>query len=131
MIRHGLAALLVLTSATVARAAEPDLPPSDPPEALEPLLPPDDPDSAPPPPIVQSEDDAQSKALDALFAQLAKADDPQFAKRIASAVQALWQRSGSDTIDLLMARSTEAQRKSKIGIAIRLMDEVVSLRPDY
>ncbi|HEY0293056.1 MAG TPA: tetratricopeptide repeat protein, partial [Hansschlegelia sp.] len=47
------------------------------------------------------------------------------------AVQALWQRSGSDTIDLLMARSTEAQRKSKIGIAIRLMDEVVSLRPDY
>lgn len=70
-------------------------------------------------------------AVDALLGQLAKADDPRLARRIAGAIQAIWARSGSDTIDLLTTRAQEAQRARKIDVAIKLMDEVVSLRPDY
>ncbi|MFJ5487662.1 tetratricopeptide repeat protein [Hansschlegelia beijingensis] len=73
----------------------------------------------------------KGEALDELLVQLAKADEPGAAKRIAAAVQALWRRTGSDTIDLLLTRSTQAQRQSKIDIAIKLMDEVVSLKPEF
>jgi tetratricopeptide (TPR) repeat protein len=72
-----------------------------------------------------------SKAVDELLARLAKAQDPRAAKRIASAVQALWMRSGSDTVDLLTARSAEAQRAKKLDMAIKLMDEAVGMRPDF
>ncbi len=70
-------------------------------------------------------------ALDELLGRLSKTDDPRSAKRIAGAVQALWLRSGSETIDLLTARAGEAQRGQKLDAAIKLMDEVVSLRPDF
>lgn len=73
----------------------------------------------------------ERKAVDDLLGRLAKTDEPQAARRIAGAVQALWRRSGSDTIDLLTTRAAEAQRDAKLDIAIKLMDEVVSLKPDY
>lgn len=71
------------------------------------------------------------RAVDELLGRLAKTEDPATAKRIAGAVQALWSRSGSDTVDLLVARAAEAQQKSKTDIALGLLDEVVSLKPDY
>ena len=71
------------------------------------------------------------RAVDELLARLAKTDDPNSAKRIAGGVQALWMRSGSDTIDLLTARASEAQRAQKLDVAVKLMDEVVSLKSDY
>jgi tetratricopeptide (TPR) repeat protein len=115
MIRHGLAALL-LVIAVPATAQQPG-----PPQAAEPA----------PPAAAQSEPEARARAVDELLGQLSKAQDPALAKRLAAAVQALWRRSGSDTVDLLAARSVEAQRAQKVDVAIKLMDEVVSLRPDY
>ncbi|MFC7051078.1 tetratricopeptide repeat protein [Hansschlegelia quercus] len=84
-----------------------------------------------PPAAAPSEPDARAKAVGELLGQLSKAQDPALAKRLAAAVQALWRRSGSDTVDLLTARSVEAQRGQKVDVAIKLMDEVVSLQPDY
>ncbi|HVI28804.1 tetratricopeptide repeat protein [Hansschlegelia sp.] len=122
MIRCGLAVSLLLLQLGAAFAAEPELAPSDPPESLAPAAP-----AAPEP----RDRAVQGQALDELLVQLAKADEPRTAKRIAAAVQALWRRSGSDTIDLLLTRSTQAQRQSKLDVAIKLMDEVVSLKPDF
>ena len=95
--------------------------------------------SAPEAPRLASPDPAETssapydtaKAADDLLGRLAKTDDPQAAKRIAAAVQAMWTRSGSDTVDLLVARAGEAQRARKLDVAIRLMDEVVGMKPDY
>jgi len=116
MIRNGLAALLLVFAALPATAHQPARP-----SAADPT----------PPAVAQSEPDARAKAIDELLGQLSKAQDPALARRLAAAVQALWRRSGSDTVDLLTARSVEAQKAQKVEIAIKLMDEVVSLRPDY
>ncbi|TBN51901.1 tetratricopeptide repeat protein [Hansschlegelia quercus] len=116
MIRNGLAALLLVFAAAPATAQQPA-----PPMAAEPA----------PPAAAPSEPDARAKAVGELLGQLSKAQDPALAKRLAAAVQALWRRSGSDTVDLLTARSVEAQRGQKVDVAIKLMDEVVSLQPDY
>lgn len=85
-------------------------------------------DAAPKAPAPQADG---RRAVDDLLGRLAKADDPRSAKRIAGGVQALWMRSGSDTIDLLTARANEAQRAQKLDVAVKLMDEVVSLKPDF
>lgn len=79
----------------------------------------------------ENEADAEAKALDDLLGRLAKTREPAAAKRVAGAIQRLWRRSGSDTVDLLTARATDAQRKAKIEVALKLLDEVVSLKPDF
>lgn len=131
MIRIALASLAILFAAAAVVAAEPQLAPSDPPESLRRDAPPAGPPAATAPLAGATDRQAHDKAADELLVQLAKAQDPALAKRIAAAVQALWRRSGSDTIDLLTSRSIEAQRAAKVDVATRLMDEVVSLRPDY
>jgi tetratricopeptide (TPR) repeat protein len=107
-------AIAILTGSAPARAQSPEPPRPDAPSPGEPA-PAYDP----------------AKAVDDLLVRLAKTDDPQAARRIAAAVQALWSRSGSDTVDLLVSRATEAQRAQKLDVAIRLMDEVVGMKPDY
>ncbi|MFD1702471.1 tetratricopeptide repeat protein [Methylopila henanensis] len=123
-----LAALLSLGGA-LAAMAQPALPPDASPEGSTPTLP-APPPAAPPPADAPSAAD-QGKAVDALLERLAKTEDPAAARRIAGAVQALWMRSGSDTADLLTSRALEAQRKAKADVAIKLMDRVVSLRPEF
>lgn len=84
-----------------------------------------------PAPKPLDEADARTQAADDLLGRLAKTQEPTAAKRIAAAVQALWLRSGSDTVDLLTSRAGEAQRKQKIDVAIKLMDEALAQRPDF
>lgn len=124
---------LALISTSALHAQEPGQPPAAQ------AAPDGDPKASPLPPPKAADaksSDKQTpfdkqKAVDELFARLAKAQDPATAQRIAGAVQALWTRSGSDTIDLLATRANEAQRAQKLDVAIKLMDEVVSLKPDY
>lgn len=143
MVRILMAAAFsfALTSASLAQQPPGPLAPGEPapPGAVEPPGP--DPEAGAPPPGAEGAPNAapksegleadRSKAVDELLGRLAKADDAQAAKRIASAVQTLWMRSGSDTVDLLTARAFEAQRAKKIEMAIKLMDEAVGLRPDF
>ncbi|QZN98302.1 tetratricopeptide repeat protein [Chenggangzhangella methanolivorans] len=118
MIR-AVSAALALLMASAAAAQTPPAPPSA--------------DvTGPSAPAKSLEDpDTRRKAADDLLGRLAKTEDATSAKRIAAAVQALWLRSGSDTVDLLTSRAGEAQRAQKLDVAIKLMDEVVSLRPDF
>lgn len=82
---------------------------------------------APKPPLAVS----RRQSLDRLYVKLAGAKDEDEAKGIASLIGAIWQRSGSDTTDLLMARADKAIDGKNYDLAIRLLDRVVDLQPSF
>lgn len=128
MVRFASASLLALGLLTAPLSAQQAPEQSDAPPPQSTPLPPV-PDAGPKKSAGFGED--KRRAVDELLGRLSKTEEPEAAKRIAGAVQALWLRSGSDTIDLLTSRAADAQRASKLDVAIRIMDEVVSLKPDY
>jgi tetratricopeptide (TPR) repeat protein len=66
-----------------------------------------------------------------LYAHLAKAPDAEQAAPIAKTIETLWLRSGSDTIGLLMRRALKAVGEQRTDLALKLLDAVVDLAPDY
>ncbi len=73
----------------------------------------------------------KAKLLNDLYAHLATAEDEQAAKPIAETIERLWLYSGSDTISLLMERSAAALAAKNSELALKLLDNVVALAPDY
>jgi tetratricopeptide (TPR) repeat protein len=73
----------------------------------------------------------KAKLLNDLYAHLASAEDEQAAKPIAETIERLWLYSGSDTINLLMERSAAALAAKNSELALKLLDNVVALAPDY
>jgi tetratricopeptide (TPR) repeat protein len=69
--------------------------------------------------------------LDTLFAGLKVAPDAESAKAIEDRIWALWMVSGSDTCNLLMLRAKAAADEKDYDLAIKLLDAVVALKPDY
>jgi len=72
----------------------------------------------------------QSRA-DQLFERLAAARDEAEAANLTEQIERLWQRSGSDTIDLLMTRAREASAGKDGVLALDLLDSVLALKPDW
>jgi tetratricopeptide (TPR) repeat protein len=72
----------------------------------------------------------REERLARLFDRLGKAKSADEAKLLQDAIQTIWLRSGSDTVDLLMARAQTLQR-GDADAAVVLLDKVVSMRPDY
>lgn len=75
--------------------------------------------------------DSKAEILEALHQRLKSAPDPDSAVKVAAAIEALWLQSGSDTVDLLMRRSSYALEKKNFGLALELLDAIVSIKPDY
>jgi tetratricopeptide (TPR) repeat protein len=73
----------------------------------------------------------REKTLSDLYALLATADDEETAKAITDAIERVWLHSGSATIDLLMERSIKAMSEKKVDLALKLLDHVVELAPDF
>jgi tetratricopeptide (TPR) repeat protein len=73
----------------------------------------------------------RTKNLDFLFEALKAAPDADSAKLVEGRIWALWLASGSDTADLLMSRVKQATDAKDTKLAIRLLDAVIELRPDY
>jgi tetratricopeptide (TPR) repeat protein len=69
--------------------------------------------------------------LDTLFAGLKIAPDEASAKAIEDRIWALWIESGSDTCDLLMTRVKEATDDKDYDLALRLLNAIIAIRPDY
>jgi tetratricopeptide (TPR) repeat protein len=69
--------------------------------------------------------------LDTLFAGLKIAPDAESAKAIEDRIWALWMVSGSDTCNLLMARVKAAADEKDYDLAVKLLDAVIALKPDY
>lgn len=88
---------------------------------------------APPPIAVQQPRTPaeREKALSDLYAHLATAANAEGAKQVASSIERLWLNSGSDTVAVLMERATAAHQGKKPDLALKLLDAVVELAPDF
>ena len=76
--------------------------------------------------------DPQSlQLMNKFYDRLAGAQDAQSASMLEDAIEIMWARSGSDTVDLLMARSLEAVKKQAPELAIKLLDSVTEMAPSY
>src|ERR1700730_8279092 len=71
------------------------------------------------------------KNLEFLFEALKPAPDADSAKLVEGRIWALWLASGSDTTDLLMSRVKSAMENKDNALAIKLLDAVIRLKPDY
>lgn len=82
---------------------------------------------AKPPPAVEA---TREERIETLFETL-KADDEGAAKAAEEQIVELWLESGSPTIDLLMRWTLGAMQKKDYGLALDLLDRIVTMRPEY
>jgi tetratricopeptide (TPR) repeat protein len=73
----------------------------------------------------------REKALSDLYALLATADGETAATSVAASIERMWLNSGSDTVAVLMDRAMQATQAKKPTLALKLLDAVVGLAPDY
>ena len=69
--------------------------------------------------------------LDFLFGALKVAPDDESAKAIEERIWAVWIVSHSDTTNLLMRRVKTAVEKKDLDLAIKLLNAIVKIKPDY
>jgi tetratricopeptide (TPR) repeat protein len=69
--------------------------------------------------------------LDFLFGALKVAPDEASAKSIEERIWALWLVSKSDTTNLLMTRVKTAMDGEDLDLAIKLLDAIIKIKPDY
>lgn len=72
-----------------------------------------------------------AKNLDFLFGALKAAPDQESAKAVEARIWALWTATPSDTAALLMSRAKVAMDSKDTDVALKLLDAVIKLRPDY
>src|SRR5204862_8008940 len=70
-------------------------------------------------------------SLDTLFNALKIAPDEASAKAIEDRIWAIWNVSGSDTCNLLMSRVKDATNDQDYDLAIKLLDAILTIKPDY
>ena len=73
----------------------------------------------------------RTRGLDFLFGALKAAPDEASARHVEARIWALWMQTPSDTAALLMLRAKAAMDAQKADVALKLLDAVVKLRPDY
>ena len=122
------AAWLAATSLGFAQAPGPDsAPPATPPKRLDRQL-----EKPPEPPAKLPKVNAdRTRGLDFLFGALQAAPDEASAKHVEARIWALWMATPIDTAALLMTRAKAAVDAKQLDVALKLLDAVVKLRPDY
>src|SRR5437868_8986968 len=73
----------------------------------------------------------RTKGIDFLFGALKAAPDEASARHVEAPIWAMWMQTPSDTAALLMSRAKSAMDAQKVDIALKLLDSVIKLRPDY
>ncbi len=73
----------------------------------------------------------RTRGLDFLFGALKAAPDEASAKHVEARIWAVWMQTPSDTAALLMMRAKAAMDAQQMDVALKLLDAVVKLRPDY
>jgi|SRR5581483_626401 len=73
----------------------------------------------------------RTRNLDFLFGALKVAPDDVTAKAIEERIWALWTLSPSDTTNLLMTRVKTAIDSKDLDLAIKLLNSIVKIKPDY
>jgi tetratricopeptide (TPR) repeat protein len=73
----------------------------------------------------------RTKSLDFLFGALKAAPDEETAKAIEQRIWSIWMISRSDTVNLLMTRVEKATDEKDVDLALKLLDAIVKIKPDY
>jgi tetratricopeptide (TPR) repeat protein len=73
----------------------------------------------------------RAHGLDFLFGALKVAPDEASARHVEARIWALWLQTPSDTAALLMMRAKAAMDAQQMDVALKLLDAVIKLRPDY
>src|ERR1700692_5065748 len=73
----------------------------------------------------------KTRGLDFLFGALKVAPDETSAKHVEARIWAQWLQTPSDTAALLMMRAKAAMDAQQTDVALKLLDALVKLRPDY
>jgi tetratricopeptide (TPR) repeat protein len=73
----------------------------------------------------------KTRGLDFLFGALKVAPDEESSKHVEARIWALWSQTSSDTTALLMTRAKAAMEAKQMDVALKLLDAVVKLKPDY
>src|SRR5262245_42388435 len=73
----------------------------------------------------------RAHGLDFLFGALKAAPDEVSAKLVEARIWAIWLQTPSDTAALLMMRAKAAMDAQQPDVALKLLDAVIKLRPDY
>jgi tetratricopeptide (TPR) repeat protein len=116
------ASIAAVVLAAAAPAASEATRPLGPP-AVEPMQPPND--------LPRPLRGDAPRNLDFLFEALKAAPDDTSAKAVEDRIWALWLASGSDTANLLMTRVKSAIAAQDLDLALKLLDAIVALKPDY
>jgi tetratricopeptide (TPR) repeat protein len=118
------AGLVALSAPGLTQVGDPPGPPGPPgPPAIEPIQPPKD--------LPRAQRGDRTRNLEFLFEALKVAPDDSSAKHIEERIWALWVVSNSDTANLLMTRVKTAVEAQDLDLAIKLLDTVIELKPDY
>jgi tetratricopeptide (TPR) repeat protein len=75
--------------------------------------------------------DQSDPRLEPLFHQLSAVRTQPDAIAVESQITAIWLKSGSDTVDVLMSRAARASDTQDLATAKKLLDAVVDMRPGY
>ncbi len=73
----------------------------------------------------------RAEVLSNLYAQLATAPNNQTGSEIASVIERFWLLGHGDTVFVLMQRATKALAEGNKELALKFLDAVVDLAPDY
>jgi tetratricopeptide (TPR) repeat protein len=122
----GAAALVAFAAAGPVGAQSPALPkaaPRTPPAAKQ--LP------GPPEKVPEATKRDRSRGIDFLLGALKAAPNKDAAKHVEGRIWALWSRTPSDTANVLMTRAKTASDAKNVDLAIRLLDAVIKLKPDF
>lgn len=83
------------------------------------------------PPVPKEPGERRAEEMARLYLRLEQAEDEREAKGVAAAIASRWSRSESDTTDLLAARALAADAAGAPALALRLIDYVVALSPEW
>jgi tetratricopeptide (TPR) repeat protein len=69
--------------------------------------------------------------LQSLYDRLKAAASPEEAQAIVRQIARRWNRSGSETADLLMTRAKESLARQQAPLAVELLDRVIAIQPAW
>ncbi len=75
--------------------------------------------------------DQNDPRLERLFNQLSGVRTAPDSQTIIAQIDSIWQRSGSDTVDLLLARGASAREVDDADTAMKIFDVVAEMRPRF
>jgi len=114
---------LLAAAALTAAIAVPTLAEELNPEPLKP--------AEPPSTLPRAQHGDKTQNLDRLFEALKVAPDDESAKYVENRIWAIWFASTSDTANLLMGRAKTAADGKDYDLAIKLLNAVIDIRPDF